>query len=364
MIPAALSCDIFCRIVDNFGDIGVTWRLARQLTLEHCVVVRLIVDDLCTFNRIEPAIDVLLRTQFVNGVRVLDWAQAMNIEPADIVIEAFAVNLPLLYIDAIAQKAQPPLWINLEYLSAESWVGEHHLLPSPHPKLSLTKYFFFPGFTPNTGGLIREQKLIAEREAFVSSRHEDKLNVLLFTYGNAAGSALLRALGAGSKPARCTVPEGEFATSLERSLAHKPDLVSKVETETIAFTSQESFDLLLWRHDVLFVRGEDSFVRAQWAAKPFVWQVYPQSEGAHWLKMDAFLSLYCDGLEPDAALAMRELWRAWNAEDDANIESAWRGFIDHLLTLQAHAVVWSGKLARMPDLAANLLSFYKKNTKI
>ena len=26
-----VTWDIFCSVVDNFGDIGVTWRLARQL---------------------------------------------------------------------------------------------------------------------------------------------------------------------------------------------------------------------------------------------------------------------------------------------------------------------------------------------
>ncbi|MBY0444112.1 MAG: elongation factor P maturation arginine rhamnosyltransferase EarP, partial [Burkholderiales bacterium] len=36
--------DIFCRVIDNYGDIGVCWRLARQLSFEHGFAVRLMVD--------------------------------------------------------------------------------------------------------------------------------------------------------------------------------------------------------------------------------------------------------------------------------------------------------------------------------
>jgi uncharacterized repeat protein (TIGR03837 family) len=152
-----------------------------------------------------------------------------------------------------------------------------------------------------------------------------------------------------------TVPSGALATSLEGARA---------AIEFASFIPQMEFDDLLWKHDVLFVRGEDSFVRAQWASKPFIWHIYPQNEGAHWVKLDAFLMLYCDGLESGAASALRKLWRAWNDEDDANIADAWQGFVRYLPELQLHAEAWSRKLAQMPDLAANLLSFYQKTTKI
>ena len=361
MIRTGISCDIFCRVVDNFGDIDVGWRLARQLTLEHGLAVRLFVDELGSFNRLVPAINVLSARQAIDGVTVIGWDQALTAVPAELVIEAFAVNLPATYISAMAAKQIAPVWINLEYLSAESWVGEHHLLPSPHSKLPLTKYFFFPGFTPNTGGLIRERNLLTERDAFSSSSYANDPRIFLFGYRNAAVGNLLQAMSESPTNLRCTVPEGALASSLKLPDAN-PAHDSLIEK--IPFTTQQSFDLLLWRHDVLFVRGEDSFVRAQWAGKPLVWQIYPQIENAHWVKLHAFLALYCEGLENAAALALRELWRAWNAEDNAKIGAAWHQFKNQLPALQLHARVWSQKLAQMPDLAANLLSFYQKTTKI
>ena len=328
------------------------------------MTVRLIVDGLDSFSRIEPAIKVTQAFQKIKGVTIIEWEQLGESDPAELVIEAFAVDLPSFYIDAMAAKSPRPVWLNLEYLSAESWVDEHHLLPSPHPKLPLCKHFFFPGFTQNTGGLIRESSLLAERDAFAQSILADKLRVFLFSYRNAAGDSLLKALSESGVPVHCTVPESAFATDLNRSLGMQRDLARALVIETIPFAAQPEFDRLLWQHDVLFVRGEDSFVRAQWAGKPFVWQIYPQSESAHWKKMNAFLLIYCDGLENTPASALGELWRAWNAEDSVNIGSAWAQFMVYFPILQSHAIAWSKKLAALPDLAANLLSFYQKNTKI
>ena len=45
-IPVRRTWDIFCSVVDNFGDIGVCWRLARRLSAGLGQQVRLWVDDL------------------------------------------------------------------------------------------------------------------------------------------------------------------------------------------------------------------------------------------------------------------------------------------------------------------------------
>ena len=364
MNQAGTTCDIFCRIVDNFGDVGVAWRLARQLVQEYGFAVRLIVDDLASFSRIEPVVDTSREWQEIHGISVIVWDRADSLEPAQLVIEAFAVNIPASYIASMAVKVRSPIWINLEYLSAEPWVGEHHLLPSPHPTLPLTKYFFFPGFTPDTGGLIRECNLLADRDVITMSRDETELRVFVFSYANAAHDNLIRTMSESGKPMRCTIPDSALATNPARGTEIQSEVSRNLTIDVLPFSAQPSFDLLLWRQHVLFVRGEDSFVRAQWAARPFVWHVYPQSEGTHWIKLNAFLLIYCHGLEGEAAAALRELWRAWNAEDSEKIGAAWLRFMEYLPTLQAHAEMWSTKLAQMPHLAANLLSFYQKNTKI
>lgn len=63
-----VTWDIFCSVVDNYGDIGVTWRLARQLAAEHDLDVRLWVDDLAAFVRVCPSADVQLAEQLQQGV--------------------------------------------------------------------------------------------------------------------------------------------------------------------------------------------------------------------------------------------------------------------------------------------------------
>lgn len=161
--------DIFCSVVDNYGDIGVTWRLARQLVAEHGLAVRLWVDDLNAFTPMCPGADGTAAQQWQHGVDVRHWPAAwLPVAPADVVIGAFACQLPAAYVEAMRALPQPPLWLNLEYLSAEDWVEGCHGLPSPQPN-GLRKVFFFPGFTDKTGGLLREGSLLARRDAFQQS---------------------------------------------------------------------------------------------------------------------------------------------------------------------------------------------------
>ena len=204
--PGTLA--IFCKVVDNFGDIGICWRLARQFHAEHGIDVTLWVDDLKSFQRIWPAVDTQAGIQQVEGVTVRHWAgQDAEFTPdqvADIVIEFFGVDIPPGYIAAMAQREPRPVWINYEGLSAEEWVEGCHTLPSMHPRLKLTKHFFFPGFVAGkTGGLLRERGLVESRAAFqadrqaraaflrglgVSSDELETLTVSLFCYPHAPDS--------------------------------------------------------------------------------------------------------------------------------------------------------------------------------
>ncbi len=373
-----MTCDIFCRVVDNFGDVGVTWRLARQLGNEFKITTRLFVDDLVSLAALVPALDPLQASQIVEGVEVRCWPSDdsneitdTTFEPADCVVEAFQCALPLKYINAMTLRLAAPVWLNLDYLSAESWVAEHHLLPSPHPQLALRKYFFFPGFEQGTGGLLRERDLLRKRDAALPTKPRQRTNqlrVLIFGYANAALPDLLNAIQSASHKtvnASVTIPRGELGDDAifwqdAKNLPPGDNLCINIEP----FVAQSEFDALLWSQDVCFVRGEDSFVRAQWAAKPFVWQVYPTSDGAHLVKLNAFLDRYCTGLEVGAAAAVQELWRAWNVEDAEAIAPAWREFLVNLAALKLHARAWADRLAEQPDLATNLVTFVEKNAKI
>jgi len=368
--------DIFCRVIDNYGDAGVCWRLARQLTTEFDMTVRLLVDNLAVLQQICPEIDHSLALQSVQNVQVMQWTEPFpQLVPADVVIEAFGCELPTSYVATMATNAEKrsinSCWINLEYLSAESWVADYHKLPSPHPHFPLAKYFFFPGFTKETGGLIRETNLLAQRDALRVDRtklwqelamHEpttDEIVVSLFCYSHAPISYLLEAWAASSYPVRCLLPQG-VATEQVAEWAGKTHLTvgermrrGSLTIEVIPFLSQENYDRLLWACDCNFVRGEDSFVRAQWAARSIIWQIYPQQENAHLPKLQAFLDLYCQGLAAKPTAALRALHQAWNSNQSLDWDAYW---VYHKV-LRQHAVAWADRLIRMPDLTTNLVNF-------
>jgi uncharacterized repeat protein (TIGR03837 family) len=371
--------DIFCKVVDNFGDAGVAWRLARQLAAEHGLVVTLWLDQLAALARIAPDVDADAAQQRAGGVTVRAWTDPWPVtKPADVVVEAFGCGLPDACLGAMAARDRPPLWFVLEYLSAEAWVERTHGLASPHPRLPLERWFWFPGFTAATGGLLRERGLFAARDAFcaaaparaalwaslrVPAPSPAEIRVSLFCYPNRVLPALLDAWADGDDPIVCVVPEGVATGALDAWAAGAvpcaggaPLVRGRLSLHAIPFVGQDDYDRLLWACDVNLVRGEDSIVRAQWAARPFAWQIYPQAERAHLTKLAAFLERYTAGLDPAAANAARRFTGAWNADRDAGaIGPAWREFAAARPRLAAHGAHWAARLAGIPDLASGLV---------
>lgn len=367
--------DLFCHVVDNFGDVGICWRLARRLAEEHGAQVRLWVDNLQSFACLCPTLSTKAAVQQLGAIEVRHWpTDFADVEIPDVVIEAFACELPESYVARMAQRTVAPVWINLEYLSAEDWVDGCHLLPSPHPRWPLTKYFFFPGFTPKTGGLIRERNLLDDRARFdaeaeaafwralgIPARTGDEIRVSLFCYDNPALPDLLNGWADSPPAVRLLACDGQ-ATRLiadwfgeefsPGSSARKGNLT----VHALPFLSHASYDRLLWACDVNFVRGEDSFVRAQWAQRPFVWQIYPQAEGAHLVKLEAFLTRFLSGFA--ASDVVSRLWRAWNG--DGEIGACWREFVASRELIEEHGRVWADHLDRISDLAENLTRFVRE----
>lgn len=369
--------DIFCTIIDNFGDIGVCWRLARQLTHEHHQTVRLWVDDLTSFAHIAPAVSPGIHQQVVQGIEICQWQQAFaEVEPAEVVIEAFACELPDVYVTAMSQKMQHPVWINLEYLSAEPWVTQCHGLPSPHPRIPLTKTFFFPGFVQGTGGLLREKDLMAQKEAFnttaehaflqrkgLPERKSGEIRISLFCYDSAPVKELIKVWSESSTSVVLVVPQGTVAESIAAMLLNQASSQTgqliqhgQLTVQIIPFMEQADYDRLLWSCDFNFVRGEDSFVRAQWAANPFVWNIYPQTEGAHWKKLDTFLDLYTGNMPLEMATAVREMWVCWNGRY-AMDSAIWVNFLRFCESLEQHNKNWINQLLKQDDLASSLVQF-------
>ena len=368
--------DIFCTVVDNYGDIGVTWRLARQLVAEHSLAVRLWVDDLRAFERICPEIDISAAQQWQQGVEVRHWpGEWPHTDAADVVIAAFACQLPSEYMDAMAGREKPPLWMNLDYLSAEEWVIGCHGLPSVKYK-SVQKFFFFPGFQPGTGGLLRERGLLEQRRQFQQDpqaqrqflqglgieRAADAQLVSLFAYENAGLASWLDVLAADVTPTHLLVPEGRILGDVARWLEVETLSVGAIHVrqaltvQVLPFVRQDQYDHLLWCCDFNAVRGEDSFVRAQWAGRPMLWHIYQQDEDIHLDKLDAFLALYSKGLSPAAAQAMNGLWQAWSAGQP--IGGHWLEARKHWPELQGNAEAWCLEQGLQADLATALVQFY------
>ena len=361
--------DLFCQVIDNFGDIGVAWRLARQLVAEHGCSVRLFVDDLNTFAAICPELDPQTPVQCVAGVEVLQWVRQSTVAPAAVVIELFGCHLDPLYRERIGPQQ---VWFNLEYLSAEDWIEGCHLLPSPQPG-GAHKRFFYPGFTPDSGGLLRESDLLARRDAWLADpdrqtelrrqlglppRRSGDFEVLLFCYPAPQLPGWLQALADHPLPTRLLVCPGAARPALEAWLGRpllpgQPVQRGSLQLCGLPLVAQPRFDALLWLADFCIVRGEDSFVRAQWAARPLLWHIYPQHDDAHLIKLDAFLDRYLPGLEPAARDALRALWQGWNRGQDC--VQAWDTCRALLPQLQQQARSWCAGLSRQTDLASQLV---------
>jgi uncharacterized repeat protein (TIGR03837 family) len=378
-MPPSLRWDIFCRVVDNFGDAGVAWRLARQLTREHGLAVTLWIDDVASLARFAPEVHMSMADQAACGIRVRQLATlaADLFTLPDVVVEGFGCGLPDAYLAAMAARDKPPVWIVLEYLSAEPWIDASHGLPSRHPKLPLTRWFWFPGFTPKTGGLLREAGLLDTRDAFREdaaarartweslgvSPARDALVVSLFCYSNPALPALLERWAEGDEPVMAVIPQGIAHAEVDRFTGGRvphvgaPLARGRLTLAVVPFVDQDAFDRRLWASHFNIVRGEDSFVRAQWAGQPYLWHVYPQEGDAHLTKMDAFLTRAEASLPETVREAQRTLWYAWNAGDPQATAEAWPAYRRSMPALGVLSRAWARALARQQDLAGGLVSY-------
>ena len=325
-----LAFDLFCRVVDNFGDVGVAWRLAAALA-DRGHRVRLWIDDASALAWMAP--------DGAPGVQVLPWQAAETAGPVgDVVVETFGCELPAAFVAHMARRPVAPVWINLEYLSAEPYVERCHGLPSPQssgPGAGLRKWFFYPGFTNATGGLLHGGPMLVADAARAWAAAQGwgtvpgERAVLLFAYPRLDLPTLLQALA--GQPTLLRLPPGALRDQLQAL-----PLPASLRTVALPHLPQPDFDRLLAASDLNIVRGEDSFVRAQLASDaPFLWHIYPQHDGAHGPKLQAFLDGYLAGAPPALAGAVRRAFAVLNgladsplvlpaAEDWAALHRAWR----------------------------------------
>jgi uncharacterized repeat protein (TIGR03837 family) len=351
--------DIFCQIVDNYGDAGVCWRLARSLTSLHGQEVRIFCDDLQTLNLLASGVD----DQLKRSIQLLPWEASLDhnrrpIITPDIVIEAFGCKLPERYVAGLLIAPKKPIIINLEYLSAEPWVVDFHGKASPQGH-GLSKYFFFPGFQTNAGGILLDP--IPNLSELVKAPTPQSLKkgwsqlrpntrrISIFCYPSAPLLKWLSDLGALGENIDIVLTHGQLE-QLRLSAGNTITLPDCLKLISIPFVSQDEYDWVLSQCDFNIARGEDSFIRAQLAGKPFIWNIYPQEDRAHEVKLAAFLDLYLKESPPDLRIAITAAM-TWA------LPSQWMRSLEPWNT---HAQAWRADLLKKQadgGLAARLLSF-------
>ena len=368
-VPAQTSCHLFCTVIDNYGDLGVCWRLARHLADEHALAVTLWVDDLDSFQRLAPDIDPARSSQMLGKLCIRHWqGDCVDIMPGDLIIEGFACSLPAGYIRAMAARRSAPVWINLEYLTAEAWVEGCHGLTSMHPGTGLIKHFWFPGFSAGTGGLLRTADEL-ERIRVANGTPRACRQVSLFSYEQAGIASLLNALAGDARPTVLNVFAGRSLPDVARWLGQ--DLASGDEVSQGALTLRvlpllphADYDRLLANSDLNLVRGEDSFVRAQWAGEAMLWQIYRQDEDAHLIKLAAWqqrVETVAAAANTPMPASWGQMLMTWNhpaTSADACSSEDWLRFFAELHDIRAALQSWRQHLLAQPDLATQLMRFY------
>jgi uncharacterized repeat protein (TIGR03837 family) len=351
--------DLFCQIVDNYGDAGICWRLARSLTSLHGQEVRIFCDDLPTLNLLASGVDPAISAK----IELLPWEASYGnhrhaVKAPDVVIEAFGCELPERYMAGLFIAAKKPILINLEYLSAEPWIIEFHGKASPQSH-GIPKYFFFPGFQEEVGGLLLDpipaagtlsaNQIPSDLQDTWSKLRPGAKRISIFCYPGAPLRKWLEDLGAIDEEFDILLTYGH-AQLLSLQSGQQIALPLNLQLLSIPFVSQDEYDWVLSQCDFNIVRGEDSFVRAQLAGKPFIWHIYPQEDQAHEVKLAAFLDLYLQDASQELRLAIIAAM-TWAMPHD---------WIDSLDAWSSHSLGWrSHLLEKQHDggLAKRLLSF-------
>lgn len=358
----AYSIDIFCRVIDNFGDAGVLWRLAREMRREG-FAVRLIIDDTATLALLagkarETAVEAISDDK---DLKVIHWEKAWSDGPcplavADMVVEGFACRLPPDYEGRII--AHQTVWVNIDYFTAEDWIEGCHMLKSILPSTGAEKINYFPGVSRASGGLTIEKGYEAAREAFISRvPATDALKIFYFSYPTAPVSALATLLANSKQNIELTCSACEAARTLARNVESAS--TNNVTIKQLGFVPQNGFDELIWASDIAFIRGEDSAARAMLAGVPFIWQIYPQDDGAHWVKLAALTDKMRSHFDHQPVFdAWEQFQRDFNA-GQIN-ETAWQSMTKELSALKAGFTRWGEHVRGNANIAERLSQMIQK----
>ena len=394
-----MTIDVLCKVVDNYGDIGVVHRLARALAeSERGLKLRLIVDDLVAYSLLEPAVDTARTIQDMHGWKILSWAcpddgsraafrQEYATDPPRIVIECFACGRPDWFEAMLFDPADSAVktMVNLEYLSAEPYAVEFHRMPSLTRSPLVRKHLFMPGFETGTGGLILDRAFMDSRSRYsdAASRKAERRRlvgrldlatpagavefagrfwVLVFGYERDYGRIVgdVAEFGRGT-PVQVLVASGKsgpcFMEAWDR--AGKPFPATR-----LPFLPQTDWDEVLVASDFTIVRGEDSMSRAALSGRPFLWQAYPQEGKQQLVKVRALLDGMRRCFEPASFGPVETAFTAFNdrLEDGPEVRGD-EGILPLLVpdtVMAAGFSSFSDVLLGNGNLAGNLMTFLRE----
>ena len=284
------SIDIFCQVIDNYGDVGVAYRLAREFKRVYPnKKLRFVINQIEELNLIRKSEDI----------EIILYKDISKIEnSADLIIESFGCEIPKKYMDKALKNSK--LIINLEYFSAEKWVDDFHLQES-FLGGNLKKYFFIPGLSEKSGGILldnefleRKKKVEANKEYYLEKFEiKEKYDLIgsVFSYEKNFDSLIEELKKLDKKIILLILSEKTQKNFIK--YFDNGNNYDKIKFVKLPFFSYDKYEELLALCDFNLVRGEDSFVRALLLGKPFLWHIYPQDENTHIKKLESFLEKYC-----------------------------------------------------------------------
>lgn len=372
---------VFVRVIDNYGDAGVGWRLSCLLAEYLHMHVRLWIDDTDALNKLvpEPEKQARITIEAWQGDAMMQQQLSAAADPV-LVIETFGCELPPQVLERMRQCR--PLWLNWEYLTAEDWAVGLHAMSSLQPN-GLEKYFWFMGIDADSGGLLREPDYLAEREKFRQQpqlqqafRQEYGLPLqhtgqlwLVFAYTSGQWAQWMAMWQQADTPVTLWLAGGQVIESLRAAKLIAPEELQQegdicelgnVTLVRIPFVPQAAFDRLLWLADAAIVRGEDSFVRALWAGLPFFWHIYRQDDDVHLQKLHSFWFKAMQGWPAELRQAFTVLSDDLNgagAVSSLKREQAWQYLYAHWQNWVKSAAAWSKMLHGQDNALEKLARF-------
>ena len=383
------TLDIFCEIIDNYGDIGVVYRTAKELQkIFPESKIRVFLNRLDEFKKINSQV-IDLPSQNIDGIEYITFDylrdNANELLTAQVIIEAFGCQIPKEYMEIAYDNSE--LLINLEYLSAEDWIEDFHLQSSPLGRGKLKKVFFMPGFTEKSGGVIADSNYleriqrVLENKEFYEKKYlsdiedrENKIIGTLFSYEKNFTPLLedlkkldkdvvILAMGEKTQDSLRKILKNFSIEDFRNSLKY-----GKIEIKFLNFLNQEEYEELINIVDFNFVRGEDSFIRAVLTGKPYMWHIYCQEEYAHMDKIEGFLDKYRRVIEnfsdEDFLLNMEKFFKDYNFRKENSLElgkESYLYFFENLAKIEKYNTIFRDFLIQKCNLINKLKDFIEKH---